>query len=116
MEMKRMLVWSLAAALVMSAGVLPAGAAEADAAEADAAAVAVAKPKKELKEVTFSVSMHCEKCVTKITENISFEKGVKDLEVSLENHTVRIRYDASKTSEQVLKEAIEKLGYEVSKI
>ena len=111
MEMKRMLVWSLAAALVMSAGVLPAGAAE-----ADAAAVAVAKPKKELKEVTFSVSMHCEKCVTKITENISFEKGVKDLEVSLENHTVRIRYDASKTSEQVLKEAIEKLGFEVSNI
>lgn len=75
-----------------------------------------AKPKKELKEVTFSVKMHCESCVKKISENIAFEKGVKDLEVSLEKQTVWIKYDASRTSEEALKSAIEKLGYKAEKI
>ena len=72
-----------------------------------------AKPKK---EVTFSVKMHCESCVKKISENIAFEKGVKDLEVSLEKQTVWIKYDASRTSEEALKSAIEKLGYKAEKI
>ena len=72
------------------------------------------KKKVELKEVTFSVHLHCENCVNKVRENIAFEKGVKDLKVSLEDQTVFVKYDAAKTSEQTLKAAIEKLGYEVS--
>lgn len=74
------------------------------------------KPKKkaELKDVTFLVHLHCENCVKKVQENIAFEKGVKDLKVSLEDQTVAVKYDASKTSEAVLKSAIETLGYPVS--
>lgn len=73
------------------------------------------KPKKkaEVKEVTFNVHLHCENCVKKVQENISFEKGVKDLHVCLEDQIVSIKYDASKTSEETLKAAIEKLGYPV---
>lgn len=76
-----------------------------------------AKPKKkkgEVKEVVFSVHLHCENCVKKVQENIAFEKGVKDMKVSLEDQTVALKYDASRTSEEVLKAAIEKLGYPVS--
>ena len=47
-------------------------------------------------------------------KNISFEKGVKDLHVCLEDQIVSIKYDASKTSEETLKAAIEKLGYPVN--
>ena len=75
------------------------------------------KPKKqkaEVKEVTFNVSLHCENCMKKVQENISFEKGVKDLHVCLEDQIVSITYDASKTSEETLKAAIEKLGYPVN--
>ena len=72
------------------------------------------KKKAELKEVTFSVHLHCENCVNKVKENISFEKGVKDLKVSLEDQTVFVKYDAAKTSEQTLKASIEKLGYPVA--
>lgn len=75
-----------------------------------------AKPSKKLKEVTFSVHLHCENCVKKVQENISFEKGVKDLEVSLEKQSVKIVYDASKTDETKLEAAIEKLGYEAEKV
>lgn len=75
------------------------------------------KPKKqkaEVKEVTFQVHLHCENCVAKVFDNMSRAKGVKDLEVSLENQTVAFKYDSAKTSEEALKAAIEKLGYPVS--
>lgn len=73
-----------------------------------------AKKKGELKSVTFKVHLHCENCVKKVQENIAFEKGVKDLKVSLEDQTVAIKYDAAKTSEETLEAAIVKLGYPVS--
>lgn len=72
------------------------------------------KKKGDFRNVKFHVHLHCENCVKKVQENIAFEKGVKDLEVSLEEQTVAIRYDAAKTSEQTLRTAIEKLGYPVS--
>ena len=72
------------------------------------------KKKVELKEVTFSVSLHCNNCVKKVQENIAFEKGVKDLHVCLEDQIVYVKYDAAKTSEEKLKAAIEKLGYPVA--
>ena len=72
------------------------------------------KKKGELKEVTFNVHLHCANCVKKVQENISFEKGVKDLHVCLEDQIVYVKYDAAKTSEEKLKAAIEKLGYPVA--
>ena len=72
------------------------------------------KKKGELKEVTFNVHLHCENCMKKVQENISFEKGVKDLHVCLEDQTVSIKYDVAKTTEDKLKAAIEDLGYPVS--
>ena len=71
------------------------------------------KKTKEIKEVNFNVYLHCDDCVEKVNENIAFEKGVKDLKVVFEDQTVSIKYDAAKTSEAVLKAAIEKLGYPV---
>ena len=68
-------------------------------------------PKKDVKTVVFKVGLHCQNCVKKVKENISFEKGVKGLEVSLDNKTVTVTYDPSKTDVQTLKKAIEKLGY-----
>ncbi|MGM9740550.1 MAG: heavy-metal-associated domain-containing protein [Candidatus Cryptobacteroides sp.] len=66
------------------------------------------------KTVTFNVSMHCGNCVKKINENISFEKGVKNLEVSLDKKTVTVTYDPAKTDVTKLKAALEKLGYKVT--
>lgn len=68
------------------------------------------------REVTFVTSMDCAHCAKKVTENISFVKGVKDLEVKIEDKTVRIVYNPDKTSEAVLKKEIEKLGYTAEKI
>ncbi len=72
------------------------------------------KKKGEIKEVTFVVEFDCENCAKKIRENVSFEKGVKDLKVTLEDRTVALKYDAAKTSEETLKASIEELGYPVA--
>ena len=54
-----------------------------------------------------------ENCVKKVQENIPFEKGVKDLKISLDDKTVWVKYDPGKTTREKLAAAIEKLGYEV---
>lgn len=69
--------------------------------------------KKKTETVTFKTTIHCEGCVQKVNENISFERGVKDLKVSLDNKQVTITFDPSKTDQATLAKAIEKLGYEV---
>ena len=74
------------------------------------------KSKAEIKEVIFHAHLHCNNCVKKIQENISFEKGVKGLEVSLEKQTIAVRYDAAKTSVETLKAAIEKLNVPVKSV
>ncbi len=66
---------------------------------------------KNISKVTFHTNMHCQKCVGKIKENISFLKGVKSLDVSLEKQTIVISYDNRKTDEAALAKAIGKLGY-----
>ena len=66
--------------------------------------------------VTFATDMRCESCVGKVNENIAFEKGVKDLKVSLEEERITIKYDKRKTSEETLAAAIRKLGYKADRI
>ncbi|MBQ1937700.1 MAG: heavy-metal-associated domain-containing protein [Bacteroidales bacterium] len=67
-------------------------------------------------EVTFETDLHCKNCVKKVEENIAFERGVKDLKVSLEEGTIYIKYDAKKTNVEKLTKAINKLGYQVKPI
>ena len=74
------------------------------------------KNEKKAVTVTFNVSIHCQNCVEKVTDNISFMKGVEDLKVSLDKKTVVITYDPAKTDEATLQKAIEKLGYTAEKV
>ncbi len=67
---------------------------------ASTAAALKAKPKSKTETVTYVVSMHCKNCVNKITDKISFMKGVKDLKVSLKDKTVTIKYDPAVVQER----------------
>lgn len=69
------------------------------------------KKKKTTAEVVFRVNMFCENCKKKIEKNISWEKGVTDLRINLEEKTVKLRYNPQKTTVESLKTAIERLGY-----
>jgi len=66
--------------------------------------------KKKTSEVTFKVEMDCQSCANKVSKNIPFEKGVKDLHVDFKAQTVHIKYRQDKTNEENLKKAFEKIG------
>jgi copper chaperone CopZ len=109
--MKRIVIITLAALIGISLS-----AAEFTVNDASVSSQIFKKSKAEIKEVIFHAHLHCNNCVKKIQENISFEKGVKGLEVSLEKQTIFVKYDAAKTSVETLKAAIEKLNVPVKSV
>ena len=70
------------------------------------------KKSQNLQEVTFVTTIDCKNCVKKVEANLPYEKGIKDMNVTLEDKTIWIKYDAYKTDKEKLAEAIRKLGYE----
>ena len=74
------------------------------------------KKVKKTATVTYNVNIHCAKCVAKLTDNLSFLKGVEDLKISLDDKTVTIKYNPAKTDEATLAKAIEKCGYTAEKL
>ena len=74
-----------------------------------------AKPKTKTETVTYEVNMHCQNCVNKLTDKLSFLKGVEDFKASLKSKTVTIKYSPAKVQEKTFVETIEKLGYTATK-
>lgn len=69
--------------------------------------------KKDFQTVVFTTvpQMHCSACENRIKGNMRFEKGIKAIATNVENQTVTIKYDASKTSVTQLQKGFEKIGY-----
>ncbi|MBO7117204.1 MAG: heavy-metal-associated domain-containing protein [Bacteroidales bacterium] len=74
------------------------------------------KKPKDTVTVIYNVNIHCENCVEKLTDKLSFLKGMEDLNISLSQKTVVIKYDPAKTDEATLVKAIEKCGYTAEKV
>lgn len=77
------------------------------------AATVVTAAAKDIKTVIFTTTpqMHCVNCENKIKNELRFEKGVKDIQTSVEEQKVTITYDADKTSPEKLQKAFDKIGY-----
>ena len=75
--------------------------------------VALVASAKDIKTVVFTTQpqMHCANCENRVKGNLRFEKGVKEIETSVEEQTVKVTYDAKKTSVDALLKAFEKFGY-----
>lgn len=72
--------------------------------------------KSENKVVCFKSDMDCANCEKTLTENIKFEKGVKDLKVDHATNTIYIEYKDGKNNDEGFAKAIEKKGYLAEKI
>jgi periplasmic mercuric ion binding protein len=70
------------------------------------------KKKKNEQTIVLEVNLHCHDCVRKIEGNIPYEKGVKDLKVSLEKLECKVTYREDRTTPEKLIEAFKKLGYQ----
>ena len=76
----------------------------------------ISAQKAENKVVCFKSSMDCANCEKTLTENLKFEKGVKDLKVDHVSNTILIEYKEGKNTEEGFAKAIEKKGYKAEKI
>lgn len=67
----------------------------------------------EVKKAVFTVNpkMSCQNCENKIKSNLRFEKGVKNIETSLDDQTVTVTYDDTKTTPEKLTAGLKKIGY-----
>lgn len=72
--------------------------------------------KAENKVVCFKSSMDCADCEKTLSENLKFEKGVKDLKVDHVSNTIFIEYKEGKNNDEGFAKAIEKKGYLAEKI
>ncbi len=82
----------------------------------ESASLAAQRKEKKIETVVFATNMHCKNCTLKIRENIAYEKGVKDLDVDLENQRITIVFDPRKTDKATLAKAINKLGYKAEEV
>lgn len=66
---------------------------------------------KETKTIDIKTSAVCDMCKERIEREMVFEKGVKEVNVSLETKTITVTYRTDKTSPEKIRKAIAKLGY-----
>ncbi|HRE73385.1 MAG TPA: cation transporter [Flavobacteriales bacterium] len=66
---------------------------------------------KKMAEATIKTSIVCDMCKTTIEKNLIFEKGVKEVRVDIEKKEVYVRFRTDKTSIDLIKQALVKLGY-----
>ena len=66
--------------------------------------------------VVCSVNMDCQGCVNKVKNKLTYEKGVKDLYLNLDDGIVAIKFQPSKTDKEKLMETIRKMEYEVTEL
>jgi copper chaperone len=59
------------------------------------------------------VGMTCDGCVQSVSKAIGSVPGVSKVEVSLERNVATVEYDSARTTEGVLKSAIEDAGYDI---
>jgi len=68
-------------------------------------------------QITLSIpDLDCPNCVKKIEAKMPYEKGVRDLKVSLEDRTIWISFEEAKTNKDELAKALEKLGFPAKEI
>ena len=67
------------------------------------------KKQVELKTTVFQTDVDCENCAKKVDNSIPYQKGVKEVKVDVPSRTVTVTYDATKSSDEALLKAFEKV-------
>lgn len=66
--------------------------------------------------VEFKVGMHCQGCVNRITNELTYTNGITDLKVTLDDKTVWVEYKPQKISADSLFNKLKSMGYSVENI
>jgi mercuric ion binding protein len=66
--------------------------------------------------VRIKTSAVCEQCKEMIEHDLSFEKGVKSVNLDLQTKTATVIFNPTKTNEQNIREAITRVGYDADSL
>ena len=69
-----------------------------------------------MKKLEVKTSLQCEMCKERIMNELSFEKGIKDIEVNIEEKTVTVTYNTEKITPEKIRMAISKIGYDADDV
>jgi periplasmic mercuric ion binding protein len=63
-------------------------------------------------EVKIQTSAQCGMCKERIEKNLSFERGVKSVDLDLETKVLTLTYNEQRTDADKLRKAVTKIGYD----
>ncbi len=67
-------------------------------------------------QLDVKTSTICDMCKKTIEAELIYEKGIKKVEVHLEDHMVHVRYDDRKTEPATIRKAIAAIGYDADEV
>ncbi|MDN3205903.1 heavy-metal-associated domain-containing protein [Algoriphagus sediminis] len=70
----------------------------------------------QIKTIGIKTSAVCEMCKNTLEKDLTFEKGVKSVNLDLETMVLNIAYLDSKTSPEILRQRIAKVGYNADSV
>lgn len=65
-------------------------------------------------QISQETAMHCENCAKRAEKALTADKGVKEVQVNLEEQTVTVKYDVAETNESKLIEDLKAGRFEAS--
>lgn len=68
------------------------------------------------KEVTIKTSAQCDMCKSRIEKEMTYEKGVKKAELTVDTKILTVTYDTTKTDVAKIKAAVVKTGYDADEL
>ena len=74
------------------------------------------KKKNDLVTIEIQTSAICGQCKERLEHDMAFEKGVKFVELDDETKILTIKYKKGKTTEENLKKAVTKIGYDADEM
>ncbi len=66
--------------------------------------------------IRIKTSAQCEMCKNTIESDLSFEKGVKNSDLNMENKIITVIYNPEKTNPEKIMKAITKSGYDADSL
>jgi mercuric ion binding protein len=71
---------------------------------------------KEVAKATILTSAVCNMCKTTLEKGMAYEKGVKKSELDVSSKILTVWYRSDKTTEEALRKAVSKIGYDADSI
>lgn len=74
------------------------------------------KPAREVMEIVIKTSAQCGMCKERIERDMSFEKGIKYVNLDLETKDLTVRYRTDKSTPEEIRRAVARIGYDADDV